>query len=890
MSTQRRLPPKNDVLGFFASDDRPLHPREIAEKLGVPQTSYHALVNMLDDMVNGGELSPRPGDKYKLGTDRSKPNKGIPPRKGLPPRNGPPQRDARPQQHRDARPQQRDARPQAREGRPQERDGRPQRGGAPSRDTGQARPEPKEMPAWTESGGPAGDRPRRASGDEREGTLSVNARGFGFVSSLGASGDDVYVQKEAMKGAMHGDKVVVQVRSRGGRGVEGEIVRVVSRGLKRVAGVLRRRGKSAWLEPDDARVRGPIPLPDDLDVSGPAGNSGKDGDAVIVSITRYPELPDECPVGKLDAVLGTPGELSVEVAKILGMGGIDEVHDAQAFAEAEAYGKEVPEEMLKGREDLTHLPLPTIDPEDARDHDDAVWVERTDNGGYRAWIAIADVSSYVRPGTVLDAESMKRGCSIYLPDRAIPMLPRPLSSNLCSLLPDVLRLCLCVVVDMDAGGVTTSSRVVRGFMKSRAKLTYGGVARALGFSEVPPVDPKAQELIEGLRVANECSKLLRARRMKRGALDFDLPEAKIILDDKGQPTDVQKRTQDPGMKKAYSLIEELMLLANETVATWLTSVGVPTIFRVHAAPDEKKLLNLSLMCEQLGVPFDIEDARDPKKLQALLKSFAGHPQANVLNMLLLRSMKQATYDTVNIGHFGLASKSYLHFTSPIRRYPDLVVHRGVHSEVLGEKRHKTEEAAEKLGEAALAASVAERKAMEIEREVTDLYRAILMRDRIGERYEGTITAIVGTGLFAQLDSPFVDVLVRLEDLGGDRWEVDDEKMRVLAPRSGESLGLGDRVVLEIIDVQILRRTVYGRRVGGKDDEGGARKPRGFRDGDGRKGPTQSSKGNEKRVRQGARKIEQRTGGKPKGGHGGGGGGKASHGGKPGKGKGKKRGR
>jgi ribonuclease R len=600
-------------------------------------------------------------------------------------------------------------------------------------------------------------------------------------------------------------------------------------------------------------VRGPIPLPSDIDVGGPEGNSGKDGDAVIVSITRYPELPDECPEGKIDAVLGTPGELSVEVAKILGMGGIDEVHAPEAFAEAEAYGKEVPAEMLAGREDLTHLPLPTIDPEDARDHDDAVWVERTDDGGYRAWIAIADVSSYVRPGTALDAESMKRGCSIYLPDRAIPMLPRPLSSNLCSLLPDVIRLCLCAVVDIDASGLATRSRVIRGFMKSQAKLTYGGVARALGFSEVPPRDPKAEELIEGLRVANECSRLLRSRRMKRGALDFDLPEAKIVLDDKGQPTDVQKRAQDPGMKKAYALIEELMLLANETVATWLQTIA-PTIYRVHAPPDEKKLRNLLLMCEALGVPFDVEDARDPKKLQGMLKSFAEHTHANVLNMLLLRSMKQATYDTVNIGHFGLASKAYLHFTSPIRRYPDLVVHRGVHSELLGKKHHKTPEASEKLGEAALAASVAERKAMEIEREVTDLYRAVLMRDRIGERYEGTITAIVGTGMFCQLDAPFVDVLVRLEDIGEGKWEVDDEKMRVVAERSGESLGLGDKVMLEIIDVQILRRTVYGRRIGGKGDDA-PRRPRGFRDGP--KTAKPDPKANDRRVRAGARKVDER---------------------------------
>ncbi len=650
------------------------------------------------------------------------------------------------------------------------------------------------------------------TGEEREGTLTVNQRGFGFVASLGASGDDVFVPKESMKGAMHGDKVVVHVRSRGSRGAEGDIVKIVDRTVKRVAGVLRRRGRSAWLEPDDTRVRGPIPLPDDLDTSGPEGNSGKDGDAAVVKITRWPEMPDENPVGKLEAILGTPGELRVEVAKILVMGGVDEVHSPEAFAEAEAYGKEVPAEMLAGREDLTHLPLPTIDPEDARDHDDAVWVERKEDGGYRAWIAIADVSSYVRPGTQLDAESLKRGCSIYLPDRAIPMLPRPLSSNLCSLLPDVLRLCLCVEVELDSGAKVKRSRVIRGFMKSRAKLTYGGVARALGFTSEPPRDPKAEAMIDGLRVANELSRTLRAQRMKRGALDFDLPEAKIVLDDKGHPIDVQKRAQDPGMKKAYALIEELMLLANETVAEWLVKVMVPTVFRVHAPPDQKKLANLVVMCEALGVPFELEDAEDPKKLSKILRSFAEHPQVNVLNMLLLRSMKQASYDIANIGHFGLASRAYLHFTSPIRRYPDLVVHRSVHDELLGERRHKTTEAATKLGEAALAASSAERKAMEIEREVTDLYRAVLMRDRIGERYEATVTALVGSGLFCQLDAPFVDVLVRLEDLGADRWELDEEKMRVTASRSGQSLGLGDRIAVQIVDVQILRRTVYGRRV------------------------------------------------------------------------------
>ncbi len=664
-----------------------------------------------------------------------------------------------------------------------------------------------------------------ARGEEREGIVTLAPRGFGFVASTGASGDDVYIPAESLKGAMHGDRVRIALRARGARGAEGEIVEILERGVKRVAGVLRRRGNSAWLEPDDNRVRGPIVLTRDVDKKDSEGNSGSDGDAAVVSIVRYPDRADENPEGKLEAVLGKPGELSVEVAKVLVREQIEELHSEQAVAEAEGYGLEVPKDMLEGREDLTHLPLPTIDPEDARDHDDAVWVERKSDGGYKAFIAIADVSSYVRPGTKIDEEARVRGCSVYLPDRAIPMLPRALSSNLCSLLPDVIRLCLCAEVELDAGGNIQKTRLIRGFMKSRAKLTYGGVARALGLSELPPKDPKAEAMVEGLRVANELSRLLRGKRLKRGAVDFDLPEAKIVLGEGGLPTDIQRRAQDPGTKKAYQLIEELMLLANEVVASWLVERQIATIFRVHGPPDEKKLVRFATMCEALGIEFDLEAAQDPKRLTDLLRSFADHPKARILHMLLLRSMKQATYDTTNIGHFGLASKAYVHFTSPIRRYPDLVVHRGVHGVLLGKKAKGEKTSGEDLAQAALAASTAERRAMEVEREVVDLYRAIFMRDKVGERFEGTVSAVVGSGLFVALDEPFVDVLVRIDDLGGDRYEVDDEGLRVVAARSGDAITLGDRLVLEIIDVAILRRTVYGRRVA---SEGEASESRGSR--------------------------------------------------------------
>jgi len=676
-----------------------------------------------------------------------------------------------------------------------------------------------KRPETAKSTGRAG-----GTGERREGYLTVNPRGFGFVASGEATGDDVFVAREGLLGAMHGDKVVVEVTGRGPRGAEGNIVGVMQRSTVRVAGVLRRRGKSAWLEPDDTRVRGPIVLTGDVDLKGPEGNSGQDGDAAVVAVTRYPEVPDENAEGKLVAVLGKPGEIAVEIAKVLVSRQIAEVHTPEAFAEAEAFGATVPAAMLEGREDLTHIPLPTIDPEDARDHDDAVWVERTEEGGYRAYIAIADVSAYVTPGTELDAEAKARGCSVYLPDRAIPMLPRPLSSNLCSLLPDVIRLCLCAEVVLDSKGLVRRSRLIRGFMNSRAKLTYGGVARALGFTEAPPREPKAEEMLEGLRVAYELSRHLRTRRMKRGALDFDLPEAKVVLDpETGKPLDVQRRDKDPGTKKAYQLIEELMLLGNEVVARELVEREIPTIFRIHAPPDEKKLTRFAALAEQLGIPFDVESTKDPKAMGELLRSFSEHPSADVLNMLLLRSMKQATYDMGNVGHFGLASKAYLHFTSPIRRYPDIVAHRAVHAVVLKDKIARSQDDLGKLADAALAASVAERKAMEVEREVVDLYRAVLMQGRIGQRFEGTVTAMVGSGMFVALDSPFVDVLVRFEDCGEERFELDDDGLRAVAKRSGEAIQLGDRMTLDIIDVAILRRSVYGKRVVGDGDQASKRR-------------------------------------------------------------------
>jgi len=644
----------------------------------------------------------------------------------------------------------------------------------------------------------------RSRGDEvSEGTLAMNPRGFGFVNERGR--DDVYVAPEGIGGAMHGDRVEVEIVNRSNRGAEGRIVRIVSRRQPRIAGLLRRRGKSTWLEPDDSRIRGPIVIPG-------APRIGRDGEAAVVSITRFPSSADENPEAELVSVLGAPGDPNVEVAKILVRQGVEEQHPEGAVREAEAMAARLLRAIPDGRRDLRSIPLPTIDPEDARDHDDAVWVERTDEG-YRAYIAIADVSEYVEEASELDREAKARGCTIYLPDRAIPMLPSALAADLCSLLPDRERLCLCVIAELDGAGTITGYEIVEGVMRSQAMLTYGGVARALGFTEEPPKSAQAEAMKRDLRVLDELTRKLRKGRLARGALDLNLPEPKLVLDpETGAPIDVKRRAEDPGVKRAYSMIEELMLLANELVARFLGDRKSPGVYRVHGPPDEEKLERLGNAAETLDVAVDIDLLREHGGIPRFLARIQKHPKKNVLEMLLLRSLKQATYDTNNIGHFGLASPAYVHFTSPIRRYPDVLVHRQVKHLLRGGKPKNSPAAIEELRESARHSSERERAAMEIEREVVDLYRALLMRDRIGDVAEGSVTALVGSGAFVTLDEPFVDALVRFEAMGPDRYELTDNELSVVGARSGDTIGLGDRMLVTIDDVAVLRRTVYAARV------------------------------------------------------------------------------
>ena len=642
-----------------------------------------------------------------------------------------------------------------------------------------------------------------------EGLLSVHPRGFAFVNSAGQ--DDVFIPPNAIGAALHGDTVRVTVVARTARGPEGRVDGVVKRRNARVSGVLRKRRKSCWLEPDDERIRGPIVI------TSFAGSSEQkfaleDGEAALVNITRFPESAQENPEGELVSVLGTPGEASVEIAKILMRDNIREERDPATLSEAKARTAELTPLSLEGRTDLREHPFLTIDPSDARDHDDAVYVEKRATG-YRAFVAIADVSEYVQDGSALDKDASERCFTTYLPDRAVPMLPSVLAADQCSLLAGQDRYSLCAIVDMDTSGTFLRFRLVEAVIHVAALVTYDDVACVLGFIEGEAKSPEAAKHKRQLRIVNELAKKLRKARLQRGALDLDLPEPKVVLDpETKRPVSVTKRTKNPGIQGAYQMVEELMLLANERVARWLTGKKAPAVFRVHAPPDPQKLEQLGLVAQKLGVPFEADTLDSALGVSRWLKRLAKHPLQTVLEGLLLRSLKQAQYDTNNIGHFGLASECYVHFTSPIRRYPDLLVHR-ISKRLLREKAPRsTPEQIDALRLQTTRSSDIERVVMQAEREVVDVYRCLLMQDKVGEIYEARVSGLAGSGFYAQIDDPFVDVLVRFESMGPDRYEASEDGMSVYGQRSGDRISLGDRFTLVIEDASLIRRTIYGRRI------------------------------------------------------------------------------
>jgi len=517
-------------------------------------------------------------------------------------------------------------------------------------------------------------------------------------------------------------------------------------------------------------------------------------------------------------VLGNPGDPRTEVEKTITCAEIPDEFPADVLDAANRVPQSLVAEDLVDRADLRDRAFLTIDPETARDFDDAVCVEDGPRPGLeRLWVAVADVSHYVRPGSALDLEAAQRGVSVYLPNRAISMLPQPLSAGICSLNPEVDRCAMVVRLDIDATGHVVEARCEAALIRSRARLDYAGVGAALS-GDLRGPRARYQPYLENLRRMQALSHRLRALRQARGSLDFDLPEPVVVLDE-DDPTrvrDVRKSRSVPEVKEAYRIIEDFMLAANEAVARFFVERGLDTLWRVHGVPKEERLGEFAALAESFGIPFTIEEGQTPRKMRDFLSRIVGSPMERSLSYLLLRALKQAVYDVVNVGHFGLAAPEYLHFTSPIRRYPDLIVHRLLKAALRSEGMpaagglHGPRPTTEELRRIAADSSSFERRAMEAEREVIDMYRCLLMKDRVGDTYPGTIVGVTSFGIFVEISDPFVEGLVKVEKLGGPgdgRFVFDERTVRLVAPGSGHSFSLGDAVTVRIENVSLQRRKI-----------------------------------------------------------------------------------
>ena len=632
-----------------------------------------------------------------------------------------------------------------------------------------------------------------------EGRLSMTRQGYGFVNVYDGS-PDVFIPPDAVGPALHGD--LVQLRARpSAKGRDGHVVGIVERRPKQVTGTLHPRGRGMSFDPDDDRLRSP------MRVVGKVTRAAKKGGVVVAEIVTFPQRREDRPEVRIVEVLGGQGVARVEVEKIKVREGIREEFPEDCELEAAALPARVERDVVKGRQDLRKVDLVTIDPETARDHDDAIWLKRERNG-FHLIVAIADVSHYVTEGSAMDREAVSRGTSVYLPDRAIPMLPPELSTNLASLVPNRDRLCMAVEMHIDANGHVDSHRIFEAVMRSHGKLSYEGVARALGLTRKGPRQPAADKRVRTLKTMLDLSQRLRKRRLNRGALDFDLPEAKVVLDDKGEPTEIVQSRKDPGIRQAYRIVEDMMLVTNETVAAHMKRHAQPAVFRVHGKPDPERVSTFCQVAKSFGYELDEESASTPKQLSRFLRKIDGTNEAPLLRYLLLRAMQQAMYDTdPTAGHFALAAKDYLHFTSPIRRYPDLIVHRIIRSMI----REESVDAASlrpRLQRVAAQASEAERRAMIVERDVMDVYRAIYMQDHIGDELEGRITGFSPYGIYVQIEDPFVSVLLPFEQLD-DTFELDELGIRLVGRRTSKIFTMNDPVRVRIEDANVQSRDVIG---------------------------------------------------------------------------------
>lgn len=634
---------------------------------------------------------------------------------------------------------------------------------------------------------------RRGQGALLTGIFNAHIRGFGFVTIEGMD-EDVFISGENRNGAMHEDVVQILPVPSTGKRKEGKVVRIVEHGLKQVVGTFEKSAKTfGFVRPDNPRILS--------DIFIPSGHSmgAVDGHKVVVQITSYDE---KNPEGKVIEILGHINDPGTDILSIVRAYGLPTEFTEKIYHQVERVAKEVSEADMKGRLDLRSWQTVTIDGEDAKDLDDAVTLTKK-NGNYELGVHIADVTNYVQEHSALDVEALKRGTSVYLVDRVIPMLPHGLSNGICSLNEGEDRLTLSCIMTFDETGRITDHRIAESVIRVDRRMSYTDVDRIITQRDEETMR-RYQDFVDLFFLMKELADLLRDRRNKRGSIDFDFPETKVTLDQEGHPVDIRPYERNPAMK----IIEDFMLAANETVAQDYYWQSSPFLYRTHENPDTEKIRRLSTFINNFGYHIHVgSDEVHPKELQKLLGKIEGTPQEALISRLTLRSMKQARYDVECTGHFGLAAPYYCHFTSPIRRYPDLQIHRIIKDSLRGRMNEERRQHYEKiLPGVAMESSRLERRADEAERETVKLKKVEYMEKHIGEEFEGVISGITKYGIYVELPNT-IEGMIHVSELPDDYFEYIEDTYEMVGQHTGKRYKLGQRIRIFVAGTNRMLRTI-----------------------------------------------------------------------------------
>lgn len=622
------------------------------------------------------------------------------------------------------------------------------------------------------------------------GKMITHKKGFGFVDIEGDI--DVFVAPNNINNAIHGDTVVVEITSKKGIELEGRIVRIVDRKIRPMVGEFYEENGKGKIKLDDEKVK--------LDITIPNPNGAVDGNKVLVKVTN--KLQNNNYNGEILEVLGHKNDPGVDILSIVYKYGINTVFSEEVLNELDKIPQSVKEEEMIGRKDLREEIIFTIDGADTKDIDDAISIEKLENGNYNLGVHIADVSYYVKENTEIDKEAYDRGTSVYLADRVIPMLPHKLSNGICSLNPNVDRLAMSCSMEIDKDGNVVDYNIFESVINSKIKMTYTSVNDYL---ENNKVNEGYEPFTEKLSLMKDLADILRANKDKRGYIDFNIDESKIIVNEQGEAVDVKLRDRGTGEK----LIEDFMIAANETVATHIYFMDLPFIYRIHGIPKEERVENFLKFIKVLGYNITTDKANiTPKTMQAILLELKDKKEFHILSSLLLRSMQKAIYDKSNIGHFGLASKYYTHFTSPIRRYPDTTVHRLLRTYLFENKLdHETIRYWDnKLEFLAQHSSEKERSSVSCEREVDDMKKAEYMEKHIGEEFDGVISSITSFGMFVELPN-LIEGLIKISEIRGDYFVFDETTFSLVGRSSKKAYRLGEKIRVVVSHASKESKTV-----------------------------------------------------------------------------------